>query len=158
MVSMDGFNEIAPPEGENAVGNVTIDPRIAALLEDLQQAREDIAYYLEELAQRDNQAILEKLQKLDSEIAEVSEMGEEFERLLDAGVSVEVAYCAVKAAQSGKPEQPVIGDIGGRSDASDNIFSFDEVAGMSKEQIRKNYDKVMRSTGSWKGKQTLREI
>lgn len=131
------------------------DKRVAMLLQDLNEAREDAEYYKSLLATQQNQTLLNELKELDPAITSLSEMGEEFEKLLDAGISVAVAYGAVCGAKKEKG-QPTMGDIKARGQDQDDLLSFEAVAAMSKDQIEKNYDKVMRSAGHWKDSKKLK--
>lgn len=152
---------ILPPTGvdtgtdEKKEHGIEYDQRTAMLLMDLKEAREDVQYYRDLLAQQKNKELLVELKKLDPNIESIEQLGEEFEKLLEAGISTAVAYCAVNAVKGGR-EQPTMGDIKPEKSGEGDYFSFEDVSAMSKEQIKKNYDKVMRSTAHFKSAKKLK--
>lgn len=80
----------------------------------------------------------------------IEELGDDFIRLRAAGVSPIVAYEAVKA--SAKPKNPVPPSTGavksvGRS--TPEVFSREDVAAMSKSEVEKNLDKIMKDMQKW---------
>lgn len=72
---------------------------------------------------------LEKIQRIDPTVDNLEQLGEEFERLVAAGIDPVTAFCALKEAEKlEKPEVPSsIGAVGGNATPNGEYFSEDEI-------------------------------
>ncbi len=94
---------------------------------------------------------LTKIQKLDSSIKNLEELGEDFLTFIGAGLSAEDAYFACKQKQdktSYKPPEEV-GSLS-QGKGQKDFYTFEEVENMTEEEINKNYDVIMKSQAKWK--------
>jgi hypothetical protein len=103
-------------------------------------------------AERAMQEDLLKIQKLNPEIKSLSDLGDSFVNYIKAGLSAEEAYFAtekMKVAAEIKPPAE-IGKLNTEPPQKDS-FTREEVEAMSEEEIRKNYDKIIKASMKWKG-------
>ena len=102
-------------------------------------------------AQNMMQSDLATLQKLDPNIKSLDEMGQEFLRLIAAGVDCETAYDAQKAydARHKVSTPKAIGALNNEAPEKD-YFTPEEVRAMSEAEVKKNFDKIMASQEKWK--------
>ena len=80
--------------------------------------------------------------------ASVEELGPQFLAICAAGVDPLCAYEAVRSHRERTAPPPSTGDFGGRAPAKE-FYTRDEVARMSRSEIRRNFDKIRRSMSHW---------
>ncbi len=106
----------------------------------------------EALRRKETERILEedlqKVRSLDPKIGKIEDLGELFIALRANGISCKEAYRAV-AAINDKKEIPQMGDVLSFKEERD-FFTPDEVKSMTKEEIKKNYDRIRKSMSKWK--------
>lgn len=81
----------------------------------------------------------------------VDEFGDEFTKLIGAGVDPAVAYAATQnvAKAQEKPVPPAIGKVNSKTGGESDYFTKDEVAKMSKAEVKKHYIKIKESMTKW---------
>ena len=87
----------------------------------------------------------------DVKATSVEEFGEEFTKLVAAGVPAAHAYAATKDVEQAqiKPTPPQIGAVNSKTAGESDYFTKDEVARMSKAEVAKNYEKIKKSMPTW---------
>lgn len=91
---------------------------------------------------------LETVRRIDPKIRKIEDLGDVFIALRAGGVPCQEAYRAV-ASLNTKKEIPQMGDILSFGEEKD-FFTPDEVKGMTREEVKKNYDKIRKSMSKWK--------
>lgn len=93
---------------------------------------------------------LAKVQKIDPNVKDLGDLGEPFVNYIKAGLSAEDAYYAVKAKEINNRmvPPPEIGKVDNQPPEKD-FFTREEVAAMSEEEQRRNYEKIINSTAKW---------
>lgn len=81
----------------------------------------------------------------------VDDFGDEFTKLIGAGVDPAVAYAATQnvAKAQEKPVPPQIGAVNSKAASESEYFTKDEVAKMSKAEVKKHYEKIRKSMPTW---------
>lgn len=102
-------------------------------------------------AEKEMQADLLAIQKIDSSIKSFEELGESFISYKQAGLSAEDAYYAIKAKEINTRAIPAtpVGKVNNAPPEKD-FFTREEVAAMSEDEQRANYDKIINSARGWK--------
>lgn len=72
---------------------------------------------------------LAKIQRIDPSVASLEDLGEDFEKLVAAGIDPVQAFCAIRQANdSQKEEKPAsIGAVGGQTSPTGEYYSEDEI-------------------------------
>ncbi len=91
---------------------------------------------------------LETVRRIDPKIRRIEDLGDVFIALRAGGVPCEEAYRAV-ASLNKKKEIPQMGDILSFGEEKD-FFTPEDVKEMTKEEVKKNYDKIRKSMSRWK--------
>lgn len=112
-----------------------------------EQLRNEILNLRAEQLMRDG---LREIQSIDPTVKSLEELGENFAKYIESGLSSTQAYYAVQAErQTNKINKPsAIGRVNSETVERD-YFTSEEVDRMSSEEIDKNWDKVMRSMKKW---------
>ena len=102
-------------------------------------------------ADKEMQADLLAIQKIDPNIKSFEELGESFINYKQAGLTAEDAYYAIKAKEINTRAVPAtpIGKVNNAPPEKD-FFTREEVAAMSEDEQRQHYDKIINSASSWK--------
>ena len=104
-------------------------------------------------ADRMMQEDLNAIRKIDPSVASLEDLGEEYPRYIEAGMSPEDAYWAIqgkKIAMQAKPPKAV-GKVATGTVERD-YYTEAEIEAMSSEQLTKNYKKVLASWDRMAGK------
>ena len=112
-----------------------------------EQLRNEILNLRAEQLMRDG---LREIQSIDPTVKSLEELGGNFAKYIESGLSSTQAYYAVQAErQTNKINKPsAIGRVNSETVERD-YFTSEEVDRMSSEEIDKNWDKVMRSMKKW---------
>ena len=112
-----------------------------------EQLRNEILNLRAEQLMRDG---LREIQSIDPTVKSLEELGGNFAKYIESGLSSTQAYYAVQAErQTNKINKPTaIGRVNSETVERD-YFTSEEVDRMSSEEIDKNWDKVMRSMKKW---------
>ena len=102
-------------------------------------------------AEKSMQEDLAMLKKIDPALKSLDELGESFGSYIEAGMSAEDAYWAVKAKEQATKMQPPksFGEVN-KAPAEKTTFTLAEVKAMSPEEQEANYEKIMASMPTWK--------
>lgn len=89
---------------------------------------------------------LKEIQKIDPSIKDLDSLGVDFFALRSYGIEPARAYYMLKSAdEHTKPQGAKAPGKLGRAKQESEYYSSEEIDNMSKEEIKKNFDKVMRS-------------
>ena len=77
--------------------------------------------YLEEIVSHSMSADLDKIRRLDKSVESLESLGDDFIRLVECGVDVEIAYRAVRGDK--KPSPPTLSKIGASEGMSPRYFT-----------------------------------
>lgn len=109
-------------------------------------------YQMKEVQQK-MEADLAAIRKLDPGVKSLDDLGPEYFRLIQAGVSGEIAYRAVKGQQESTKAAPPqkIGKVNAKTKAEKDFFTPEEVDKLSPAELDdpKTMEKVMKSMTKW---------
>lgn len=109
-------------------------------------------YQMKEVQQK-MEADLAAIRKLDPGVKSLDDLGPEYFRLIQAGVSGEVAYRAIKSKEDSTKAAPPqkIGRINAKTKAEKDFFTPEEVDKLSPAELDdpKTMEKVMKSMTKW---------
>lgn len=93
---------------------------------------------------------LRDIQAIDPNVKSLDELGDTFLTYISAGLTGKQAYFAAKAQDAIERAVPPseIGKVNQQA-GEQSYFTHDEVAAMSPEEVRKNYDKIKASMSRW---------
>lgn len=93
---------------------------------------------------------LATIQKIDSGVKSLDELGKDFLDYIGAGLDASQAYYATKAKQNAEKATPPeeVGQVN-QSSAPKDFYTREEVQGMSQEEVHKHYDAIRKSMSQW---------
>lgn len=77
--------------------------------------------YLEEIVKQSMSADLDRIRRIDPEVESLVSLGDDFVRLVECGIDVEIAYRAVKGES--KPKPPTLSKVGASEGANPRYFT-----------------------------------
>ena len=118
---------------------------------DYLQAQAELAVLRQRESQRLFEADLAAVKKLNPEekATDVRQLGEDFIRLRAAGVSVEAAYQASRAAVPQVQPPPDAGAVQTGEAAQGQFFTKEQVQAMSREEVQRNLSRIEESMKNW---------
>lgn len=138
--------------------SIGVDPEdiMATLNAEQESAKKDlvIAQLQEQLESINAEAEMQKdlavLQRIDPELKDIATLGKSYVNYINAGLSAEEAYYAVKAKEINTKDTPpaVIGKVDNRPPEKD-YFTEAEVDAMTPSQQKANAEKILASMGKW---------
>ncbi|MBQ8605425.1 MAG: hypothetical protein IJ408_01700 [Clostridia bacterium] len=118
-------------------------------LSELENIKRENSLYLERLVSDKMASDLEKLKRSAPEITSLSELGEDFIRLIENGVNAEIAYSAVRGASESTQcsTPPSTGAVGNTEGAASRFFTSRELDRLTKKDLEnpKIFKKAMES-------------
>lgn len=121
---------------------------------DLSNANSEIATLREQLAEKEAESRmasdLREIQAIDPKVKSLDELGENYAKFIESGLSGKMAYYAAKAMENeGKATAPTA--IGRVQQSAEEKTSFTkaEVDKMTPAEISKNYDAIRKSMLTW---------
>lgn len=113
-----------------------------------QAVNAELEYYRSERARNAMEADLKAIQALDPLVKSLDDLGEDYAKLIQAGIPATKAYFAIKETMP-KPTVPSMGAINTNSNIEKDFFTREEVESMSDAQIAKNLTKIQQSRKKW---------
>ena len=118
-------------------------------LSELENVRRENSLYLDRLVSDKMASDLEKIKKSDPNITSLSQLGEDFIRLIESGTNADVAYNAVRGASESTQcsTPPSTGAVGNTEGASSRFFTSRELDRLTKKDLEdpKIFKKAMES-------------
>lgn len=145
---LDALAEQMGVNKEDLLGTLEAETESAKLKMDNEQLRKRLDEV--EADKKLSETVME-LKAIDPDLKDISQLGDSFINYIEKGMSTEDAYWAVKGREAATkitpPEPP------GKANSSDGgektFFSREEVKNMSKAEVEKNLDVIMKSQLSW---------
>lgn len=104
-------------------------------------------------ADKEMQKDLISIQKIDPSVKDLNELGDSYGNYIKAGLTAEEAYFACKRQEAATKATPPaeIGKLNNETVKKDS-FTEAEVAAMSEDEIRNNYEAIIKASAEWKGR------
>ena len=136
-------------ENENCKKEIESLKKQLSGLSEMENIRKENGVYLEALVGNKMSSDLKALRQIDPGIKTLSELGEDFIRLIENGIDAKIAYNAVKKASEGTqmPSLPMTGAVGNTEGSHTRFFTSKELDRLTKKDLEnpKIFKKAMES-------------